>query len=578
MAFATALLLLLAACSGVDLVAGIDFEGELKTLCDSSELQVVGCRLYQLCSGDHGYCQPATLLATACEELSDTEPCKRVDAECSDSGTGGCADYEPVPDSPSTLELYADAQNICSDGTLDGCTECSEADDGTNLDAVLAKCPDPLGLVAYQCLGQDMVPCKRWSALCDTLGGDHFPTLCTTADPASLLAVTAAAPSKAPPSSSNRGSSEAMAGTEPCLEDPTKAQCADYRYPAANATEDNRLLCEAMPNMVGCTLQSTCEATGVSTGYCSPFSLLGDLCKDMPAMGGCRKYMQLCGSSTSVVKQCTQEGPLPGVMSTDATTKAVLRMCKSHAMAGCETCTDEYVNCPDPMGTMSKLCWEMAGMSDCQPFYSMCSGQAQQDLPELCGNSTNSQSIPPMTMWYHQRVEEVILWKEWVPRSTAAYIASWFAIFVMAVAVQALKAMRTVVEYQWVRKQRESLLCHCGEPEPELPKLHGVERYMTRDQAFRNLVRTLFTGLMVVLEYWLMLVVMLFNVGLFVAVVTGYMVGAMLFGHVGEAAYNYQLPAGAKDGPGATLAISSAMVETPPPDLTKNGCCSSECV
>lgn len=100
---------------------------------------------------------------------------------------------------------------------------------------------------------------------------------------------------------------------------------------------------------------------------------------------------------------------------------------------------------------------------------------------------------------------------------------------------------------------------------------------MTTDQLYRNFVRTGFTAVMVTLEYWLMLIVMLFNVGLFVAVVTGYMVGALLFGHVGEAAHNYQLPLGAKDGAASGPSVTTP-IDMPPPDLTKNGCCSSECV
>lgn len=39
----------------------------------------------------------------------------------------------------------------------------------------------------------------------------------------------------------------------------------------------------------------------------------------------------------------------------------------------------------------------------------------------------------------HQRVQEVILFVEWIPRTTAAYIGSWIAVFFMAVITQGLK-------------------------------------------------------------------------------------------------------------------------------------------
>lgn len=52
----------------------------------------------------------------------------------------------------------------------------------------------------------------------------------------------------------------------------------------------------------------------------------------------------------------------------------------------------------------------------------------------------------------------------------------------------------------------------------------------------RNFVRAAFTTLVVFLDYMLMLIVMTFNVGLIVSAVLGFGIGALLFGHMGEAA------------------------------------------
>ena len=51
------------------------------------------------------------------------------------------------------------------------------------------------------------------------------------------------------------------------------------------------------------------------------------------------------------------------------------------------------------------------------------------------------------------------------------------------------------------------------------------------------------SGVVSILEYALMLIVMIYNIGLFFAVVVGLMVGSLLFGHVAEQAAVYGLSA-----------------------------------
>lgn len=83
-------------------------------------------------------------------------------------------------------------------------------------------------------------------------------------------------------------------------------------------------------------------------------------------------------------------------------------------------------------------------MSECDPFYAMCEGDAGAFYPDVCNTGEGGAGYtPPMTMWFHQRVQEVILFRQWIPRSTAAYVASWVAIFIMAVAVQGVKVRST---------------------------------------------------------------------------------------------------------------------------------------
>jgi copper transporter 1 len=58
----------------------------------------------------------------------------------------------------------------------------------------------------------------------------------------------------------------------------------------------------------------------------------------------------------------------------------------------------------------------------------------------------------------------------------------------------------------------------------------------SKPQFKRNAIRSMFTGIIVFLDYMLMLIVMTFNIGIILAVVFGFMVGTLLFGHTGEKA------------------------------------------
>lgn len=50
----------------------------------------------------------------------------------------------------------------------------------------------------------------------------------------------------------------------------------------------------------------TVQAGTASGTYCDPFSILADLCVDMPGMNGCQGWVALCSASGTKVAQCTQ--------------------------------------------------------------------------------------------------------------------------------------------------------------------------------------------------------------------------------------------------------------------------------
>lgn len=69
----------------------------------------------------------------------------------------------------------------------------------------------------------------------------------------------------------------------------------------------------------------------------------------------------------------------------------------------------------------------------------------------------------------------------------------------------------------------------------EHPDGSGVFWFLCSWRTFsQNLLLAFLLGLALTLDYFNMLVVMTYNVGLFVAVVMGYVIGSLMFMHVGE--------------------------------------------
>ena len=191
----------------------------------------------------------------------------------------------------------------------------------------------------------------------------------------------------------------------------------------------------------------------------------------------------------------------------------------------------------------------MPDMSQCTGYSAMCSSAAGATFTSLCTDASGS-SLPPMRMYMHTAWTEVILFKGWVPTNKGEYIASCLAMIAGAILVQFLKSLRLRVEARWAAEMRTS----CAAPEaapgkqlvvdegcpgcagpPPPPGLWSGWVATSWPQARRNAVRSAFTGIVVFLDYMLMLVVMTFNVGLIVSTTLGFMLGARLFGHIGEA-------------------------------------------
>lgn len=316
-------------------------------------------------------------------------------------------------------------------------------------------------------------------------------------------------------------------GSDECVTDPTPSHCTAYTYPDANATADMDSLCRSMGFMSGCTIESLC-ASDAHQGdpYCQPFSILADVCAgDMPGMSGCARYVSMCHPETSVVAQCDELPPIPGLPTTSQANDAIKSMCGQHSMPGCEECplsSPGFMDC-DLLSVYSKLCLSMPGMAECAQWSVMC--EAIPGWPELCPSSSQA---PIMRMYFHTGILDYILFEGWVPRSDLQYTFSVIAVLALAFLFEALQTFRSYMEFRW-RWPKEG-----SEAAGELEALNKGENAQLAWGAvpFRfgvDLQRAILHTIEVTLGYFLMLIAMTFNVGLFLGVLAGFFLGNFFF-------------------------------------------------
>jgi len=327
------------------------------------------------------------------------------------------------------------------------------------------------------------------------------------AGPAAAAPALAAAAAPAPATA--EGAAATVTLLDRCVRDGRDSDpaCAGARYPPERAEADAERLCRSMPDMSGCSLRRMCAAAGGGGGgngggsappaassrgppspACEPFALLAALCTEMPTMLGCRAYGALCGAGTrsepvsaEPVPQCREMPPPPALVPSGEARRLVLEACSEMPMAGCALCAPpgpgvgSADSCPDPLRALAGVCREMGGMRQCRAFDDMCGavvpaaatgapapagaparaadggggdGAARDPLAELCGRGRDDP--PPMTMYFHARLAEVLLWRGWVTRTPAAYAGAVFALLAFGVASVALKTARGRFEAQWI--------------------------------------------------------------------------------------------------------------------------------
>lgn len=113
-------------------------------------------------------------------------------------------------------------------------------------------------------------------------------------------------------------------------------------------------------------------------------------------------------------------------------------------MVGCTSCTGTGSLCPDPLASAQRLCLGMDGMQMCDNFDVMCAA-AGADLSYFCTREGASYD-PPMRMYFHTGIDDMILFRGWVPSSIGNYIASILVVLLAGIFVSALRSYRACNE------------------------------------------------------------------------------------------------------------------------------------
>lgn len=316
-----------------------------------------------------------------------------------------------------------------------------------------------------------------------------------------------------------------------CVVSPHNESCVDYKMPSSMVEHGISTNCKAM-YMVGCTVERICtssDSRAVTTSpYCAEFSVLKDLCLDMPGMSGCRNYTSMC-SNVSVVKEChTISLPLPKTM---ALSKTVEKMCDAMYMEPCAKC-QKGMQC-DLLQVYSDLCTSM-WMDGCQDWTTLC--QVIPDWP-LCASGANG-DMPMMKMYFHASIMDYVLFKEWVPRNGWQYALTIVAIVLLGMFYELLKVGRSIYEGYVSKKDVHEVighdhLQHMGSDESLVINGHhhsSVWEFIKGWDWKVELTRATMAFVETLVGLVLMLVAMTFNVGLFLAVCGGAFFGSLIFG------------------------------------------------
>ncbi|MEW5300859.1 MAG: hypothetical protein WDW36_003758 [Sanguina aurantia] len=446
------------------------------------------CSIYNLCNNGNPQlsnymCDTNRVFSSLCLDHPFLGECGRVAAGFSTPAAFKSCLNGKAFSLYSTATVQGIVNAVC--GSMGGMTDCQSC--------TAQACAEPLVSASNLCLDMDMSECAPFWSWCDTEVRSNAGALCLPA-------------------------SERAGGADACIATPASGSCASYTYPDTEAAADIASLCASMPDMPGCSISTSCAAGEVSGPYCANFRILATLCTDMPSMSGCKSYSALCAEGTAV-RQCTQQPPIPGTPSWYASRSSVFEACSSHYMDGCSMCTQ--LKCPDPLDTLSTICASMPDMRECAEYQSWCEAVGP-DFKYYCDSSGTGRFLPSMLMYFHSRIEEVVLWRSWLPKTAGQYVGTFIAVLMFGIVSTAVRTLRACLVVHWTHR-RNTL---------GSPVVSSIYAFASNQQAMEAGVKAALSGVSLTLDYFNMLVAMTYNIGLFIAVVLGYVLGALLMSHI----------------------------------------------
>lgn len=172
----------------------------------------------------------------------------------------------------------------------------------------------------------------------------------------------------------------------------------------------------------------------------------------------------------------------------------------------------------DPYAIKASMCLDAAAAEDCKMLEMAFPSPEERTacLSSLANKMADPMMFPSMKMYLHQRVGELVIWKEWIPSNTGQYVGTLIAVMLFGVVSTGTKVYRSRLEASWIG---EALEGHRSVPFP----LETLKQ---------NSIKAALTFVATLIDYANMLVVMTFNVGLLFAVTTGYALGTLLLSHL----------------------------------------------